>query len=1350
MGGGALSHDRQTTVVAKADSSPQERPLTNIDGEAWTTAAKKMVLSKTGAADRDGTGYETEDGSAKKVSSPPPLPPELATMMATSEVPTGDLNDPSQTGSKNLPSPTFHDAKDRTQKVSAGDGGKVKIETPRRRRGGRSLPERRPQASGDHQDSPRAASRRDSNPCVGPWCGGGGNGVSVIGDGDGDCPMRGGKKRPRPPAPAETGWGDQVFLPSVRSYGINVNSRLDDPLAASPIGEDGSGLPRGGQEMVERTGTLVAGITSSGVGADCYDVREVDDDDALAQLSLGAAPVAPRKIIQGARVKDSTRSTLGDVDRANSVGNGRGDKGLKNRIKGVERDKDERERLLTTNSSPPSPGRRERSPRSTASSRRWLPLVGVVEVRGESGEGEGEGEGKGKGELGMVEDTIGKKKRQRRVLRVSVVGRDLGIGPDALGSCRGNGEVGRRGRASKDGAGKRTAAAVSVLGRRRTRMAGGGDDDGCDDPGDDGNNGDAGEADGKRLSRAMVMTSDVQEGASSSPVVGGRCRAVIIAAKERDRTARSIRRPGRGHRKHRGGVADGSVDDVGGIKERYSFRTAIERAPLASGTSAPAYVRTEDGVLHPPERGGRGLMTDEDFVRENLLVVVRKIRSRVDKFGFFSGRVDPIAAECPDYYDVIDPVTEAMDLDTMEGMIIDGTLCDMDNFERYLDRIVICAKKYNTDDDNFVRCEAERIWDLATPLLDSARRKLKRRGRGGDIVGEANRATAQVAPGENTREEATESYEAEVPLERRIVREKRGQGQEHRGRRSRGNGGRNSSGGSSNAEEDVDVGETRVMVADSRPVAQRRKSLQQIRGTEAEAVEATVSSSDDGSLNIPLSSLRKRSREEGTTRRDSEMNALTPTVAMGGARASPIRRGKRQRRPIRPPVQKSVGLTQGEGDGDRNSCGGGSPQLRTPRTSYQKRRSNRGSVDKVTALPQQRKRGRPRKHRVEEKHAGDGDGGTLPPGFADRPGLRSKSTAASRTRRSSPTAMEKGEASIGGVRRRKRKSETDNRLEEEDIDTSDDNVILGNKAAVGLGLRRKRPAAQKREGATAHKRGGSTLLNETNDSDFRMKKDSDGSSSDGDYSSNSLPSSLSSSPSSNREVSSSEAGVAVRWSRCLVRERRSLRKAAQMGHRKAETKDDGLSDSDHLPLRRIATRRKIKSLNPVLPVKRRRGDEKGSLSSEPLVSAAVITTMASLPSAVLRRKRLERGGDRVLKKDVAPSFPNRGHHCGRSANGSDIDDHSGDNHDEQPEGTEGRDIPSCIRGLSSSTLTQCNSREKWVSLAPAMVIVCNEAARRATLRSNPDAESYDKPLSEVYLKERLEYDDPLWGHQDHP
>uniref|UniRef100_A0A7S3Q5X7 Bromo domain-containing protein n=1 Tax=Chaetoceros debilis TaxID=122233 RepID=A0A7S3Q5X7_9STRA len=76
----------------------------------------------------------------------------------------------------------------------------------------------------------------------------------------------------------------------------------------------------------------------------------------------------------------------------------------------------------------------------------------------------------------------------------------------------------------------------------------------------------------------------------------------------------------------------------------------------------------------------------------------------------------------------------------------------------------------------------------------------------------------------------------------------------------------------------------------------------------------------------------------------------------------------------------------------------------------------------------------------------------------------------------------------------------------------------------------------------------------------------------------------------------------------------------------------------------------------------------------------------------------------------------------------------------------GSGIPFCKPMLAGSTMTPCNKREDWLELCPLLARVCNEAARRSTLRKHPGAKRYEKPLSEIYIKERLEYDTPLDGY----
>ena len=84
-------------------------------------------------------------------------------------------------------------------------------------------------------------------------------------------------------------------------------------------------------------------------------------------------------------------------------------------------------------------------------------------------------------------------------------------------------------------------------------------------------------------------------------------------------------------------------------------------------------------------------------------------------------------------------------------------------------------------------------------------------------------------------------------------------------------------------------------------------------------------------------------------------------------------------------------------------------------------------------------------------------------------------------------------------------------------------------------------------------------------------------------------------------------------------------------------------------------------------------------------------------------------------------------------------------HDAPEDFTDGADISHCEKDLSNSIISKCTSREEWLSLCSEMVTVCNEAVRRSTLRNNPSASFFEKPLSEIYIRERLEYDTPLKG-----
>ena len=104
-----------------------------------------------------------------------------------------------------------------------------------------------------------------------------------------------------------------------------------------------------------------------------------------------------------------------------------------------------------------------------------------------------------------------------------------------------------------------------------------------------------------------------------------------------------------------------------------------------------------------------------------LLDLLDKISRKADGYGFFSRPVDPIEDQCPDYFEVVDPIHDAMDLGTMNNLVKSGEIATMSELELYLQRIVTSSRKYNTDEENFVRKQTERFDTIAQGLVQKAK-----------------------------------------------------------------------------------------------------------------------------------------------------------------------------------------------------------------------------------------------------------------------------------------------------------------------------------------------------------------------------------------------------------------------------------------------------------------------------------------------------------------------------------------------------------------------------------------------------------------------------------------------------
>lgn len=109
-----------------------------------------------------------------------------------------------------------------------------------------------------------------------------------------------------------------------------------------------------------------------------------------------------------------------------------------------------------------------------------------------------------------------------------------------------------------------------------------------------------------------------------------------------------------------------------------------------------------------------------------LIELLRKIRSKCDKYGTFCAPVEP--KQFPDYYSVINKDTEAMDLKTIERLIMDNTCDSYIKFEDLFNRIVFCCEKYNTNPRCEIRNELSEMQTLAKPHLESCRKKFERIG----------------------------------------------------------------------------------------------------------------------------------------------------------------------------------------------------------------------------------------------------------------------------------------------------------------------------------------------------------------------------------------------------------------------------------------------------------------------------------------------------------------------------------------------------------------------------------------------------------------------------------------------
>jgi len=116
--------------------------------------------------------------------------------------------------------------------------------------------------------------------------------------------------------------------------------------------------------------------------------------------------------------------------------------------------------------------------------------------------------------------------------------------------------------------------------------------------------------------------------------------------------------------------------------------------------------------------------------QQELIQLLRKIRIKCDRYGFFSTPVDPLLMGCPDYFDVVSR-DDVMDLGTMETLIRSSQISNLDEFEACIRRIIDCSRLYNTDLTNVVRIETENLADKYKAIVERSRRQIEQALRSG-------------------------------------------------------------------------------------------------------------------------------------------------------------------------------------------------------------------------------------------------------------------------------------------------------------------------------------------------------------------------------------------------------------------------------------------------------------------------------------------------------------------------------------------------------------------------------------------------------------------------------------------
>jgi len=135
-----------------------------------------------------------------------------------------------------------------------------------------------------------------------------------------------------------------------------------------------------------------------------------------------------------------------------------------------------------------------------------------------------------------------------------------------------------------------------------------------------------------------------------------------------------------------------------------------------------SYISCSPASLNPRNNGQRNKISEKAKQKRILLDLNQEVQLQVDGYGIFSKPVEDKGLYTG-YYDVVDREQEAMDFGTMGKLIKDGNIATINDFERYLRRIVNSMRKYYSDKNSFTRQQADHIESRAHPIISVAREK---------------------------------------------------------------------------------------------------------------------------------------------------------------------------------------------------------------------------------------------------------------------------------------------------------------------------------------------------------------------------------------------------------------------------------------------------------------------------------------------------------------------------------------------------------------------------------------------------------------------------------------------------